>query len=107
MAPRKGSIPDFSGLVIEDAPAPPAISREPDPKQPASTPRRRQTPGKTGGVKENASSVLLYLNPAGHKALKLYAVEADVRVHDLLLEAVEDWARRKGIKESMRFNSKP
>jgi len=49
-----------------------------------------------------ADQVVLYLEPAGHKAMKQYALGADRKVHDLLLEAVEEWAAKRGIREQMR-----
>jgi len=47
---------------------------------------------------ENAAAPsALYLHPMGKKSLRLYAVERGVKVHDLLLEAVEAWATDKGL----------
>jgi hypothetical protein len=48
-------------------------------------------------IEEAADPSVLYLHPAGKKALRLYAVERGVKVHDLLLEAVEIWAASKGL----------
>lgn len=53
-------------------------------------------------MRDRADQVVLYLNPAGHKELKRFAIGADRRVHDLLLEAVEEWAAKRGIREQMR-----
>jgi len=56
-------------------------------------------------MRDAASPVVLYLHPAGHKALKRYALEQDGKVHDLLMQAVEDWAKRKGLREPMRVEA--
>lgn len=53
-------------------------------------------------MRDRADQVVLYLEPAGHKALKQYALGADRKVHDLLLEALEEWAAKRGIREQMR-----
>jgi len=53
-------------------------------------------------MRDRADQVVLYLNPPGHKELKRYALGADRKVHDLLLEAVEEWAAKRGILEQMR-----
>jgi hypothetical protein len=56
-------------------------------------------------LEEAADPSVLYLHPAGKKALRLYAVERDVKVHDLLLEAVETWAASKGLAGPWRVPS--
>jgi hypothetical protein len=53
-------------------------------------------------MRDLADQVVLYLNPAGHKELKRFAIGDDRKVHDLLLEAVEEWAVKRGIREQMR-----
>ena len=57
-------------------------------------------------LKQRSKPVMLYLHPAGHKALKLYSVEAGKPMHDLLLEAVEDWSRKHGITAPIRADSR-
>ncbi len=55
---------------------------------------------------ENAADPsVLYLHPMGKKSLRLYAVERGVKVHDLLLEAVEAWAADKGLAGPWRVPS--
>jgi len=56
-------------------------------------------------LEEAADPSVLYLHPAGKKALRLYAVERGVKVHDLLLEAVETWAASKGLAGPWRVPS--
>jgi len=45
---------------------------------------------------------MLYLHPDAAKALKRYALDQNVKVHDLLIEAVEVWFRAHGLKEQVR-----
>lgn len=82
------SPPAYPSLAV--APAPPAVMAPAE--QPAKPPRMR----------DRADQVVLYLNPPGHKELKRYALGADRKVHDLLLEAIEEWAARRGVHEQMR-----
>ena len=54
---------------------------------------------------------MLYLHPAAAKALQRYALDQSmpgrkVKVHDLLLEAVEDWFRRHGLREPVRAKTR-
>ena len=53
-------------------------------------------------MRDLADQVVLYLNPAGHKELKRFALGADRKVHDLLIEALEEWATKHGICERFR-----
>lgn len=53
-------------------------------------------------LKEASAHVMLYLHPAAAKTLKRYALEQDVKVHDLLIDAVENWFRAHGLKEPVR-----
>ena len=63
-----------------------------------------QSPGRSEGhtLKESSTHLMLYLNPSAAKALKRYALDQNVKVHDLLIEAVEDWFRAHGLKEQVR-----
>jgi hypothetical protein len=56
-------------------------------------------------LEQVADPSVLYLHPTGKKALRLYAVERGVKVHDLLLEAVETWAASKGLSGPWRVPS--
>ena len=56
-------------------------------------------------LEDAADPSVLYLHPVGKKALRLYAVEKGVKVHDLLLEAVEAWAAEKGLTGPWRVPS--
>jgi hypothetical protein len=88
------------------APAEPAIPQpvaEAGPKKAAAGPRGR--PPVSTLMRDASKPVVLYLHPAGHKALKRFALEADRKVHDLLIEAVEEWARKKALREPMRVSA--
>jgi len=87
----KKAPPSYPSLAVVPAAAS-APTAAPPADQPARSPRMR----------DRADQVVLYLEPAGHKALKQYALGADRKVHDLLLEAVEEWAAKHGIREQMR-----
>lgn len=71
---------------------------------PATMPSSERLPGKPEGrtLKESSAHLMLYLHPAAAKALKRYALDQNVKVHDLLIEAVEDWFRAHGLKERVR-----
>ena len=71
---------------------------------PAAVPLPKQPPGKSEGrtLKESSTHLMLYLNPPAAKALKRYALDQNVKVHDLLIEAVEDWFRTHVLKEQVR-----
>ena len=56
-------------------------------------------------LEDKADPSVLYLHPEGKKMLRLYAVEKGVKVHDLLLEAVEQWAAERGLRGPWRVPS--
>ncbi len=66
--------------------------------------RYRSYYNKTRGVplKKSSAQTVVYLNPAAARALKFQAIEQGVKVHDLLLEAVQEWMDQKGIREQAR-----
>ena len=63
--------------------------------------RRVERPGGRT-LKEASAQIMLYLHPDAAKALKRYALDQNVKVHDLLIEAVEVWFRAHGLKEQVR-----
>ena len=92
----------------KDVPSPVAIDASSTapaalPQLPGSSPRT----GKRRPMEEKADPTVLYLHPEGKMALKRYALDrgSKVRVHDLLLEAVEQWARSKGLDVPFRVPS--
>lgn len=83
----------------------PSASESPKPKRSkTSTATRSSTrpESRSGSLRDRTQQVLVYLNPAFHRALRIYAAEADKRVHDLILEALEDLAKKRGIRETPR-----
>lgn len=56
-------------------------------------------------LEDKSDPSVLYLHPSGKKALRLYAVEKGCKVHDLLLEAVEEWANARGLAGPWRVPS--
>jgi len=59
------------------------------------------------GLKDISAQLMLYIHPDAAKSLQRYALEQStlgqkVKVHDLLIEAVEDWFRRHGLRETVR-----
>ncbi len=91
-----------AALTVDSPPATkPATPQQPAPIDdgwPEQGRRRRP-------LEEAADPAVLYLHPTGKKALRLYAVERGVKVHDLLLEAVETWAASKGLAGPWRVPS--
>ena len=58
--------------------------------------------GKPRTLKEAASAVVLYLHPAAHKQIKQWCLDEGIRVHDFLIDAVEESMRSKGLRASVR-----
>ncbi len=74
---------------------------------PASMQREAARAGKpaTAKMRDEAAPVTLYLHKDARKALKRYALEQELKVHDLLLEAVEDWFRSHGLGQQVRVQA--
>ena len=53
-------------------------------------------------VRDTAKAYPVYLHPAAHKALKVYAAESGRKMHDLMVEAVEEWFAKHGISQPVR-----
>ena len=77
-----------------------AVSAGDSAPEPMPTARRRP-------MESKADPTILYLHPEGKYELKRYALARGpkVKVHDLLLEAVEEWAQRHGIAAPFRVPS--
>lgn len=97
LAPIENEIPRSSPSV--EVP-PPTTTNEARTSSPEAAPRLR---GRT--LKEASDPVMLYLHPDGAKALKRYALDQNTKVHSLLLEAVEDWFKRHGLREPVRVDT--
>jgi hypothetical protein len=81
--------PAGSAVTVETAPASQAVSA-----------RRRP-------MESRSDPTVLYLHPDGKYELKRYALALGpkVKVHDLIMEAVEEWASRHGITAPFRVPS--
>ena len=57
-------------------------------------------------LKQVAKTHLLYLHPAASKQLQRYAVDqsgdTEIKVHDLLIEAIQDWFDKHGLRGPIR-----
>lgn len=79
----------------------PATRPEPPPApQEALAGRRRP-------MESRSDPTVLYLHPDGKYELKRYALArgSKVKVHDLIMEAVEEWAERHGVAAPFRVPS--
>lgn len=85
-------LPTYQNVTLN----PPKAGAEPP------RPERRAARPAGGTLKEAASQLVLYISPAAAKALKLYAATNDAKVHDLLIEAVEGWFHKHGLREQVR-----
>jgi hypothetical protein len=58
-------------------------------------------------LRDVAARLMLYIHPSAAKTLQRYAVEqsghrAKVKVHDLAIEALEEWFQRHGLPGPVR-----
>src|SRR5919199_782555 len=88
---------------------PPSVEATPPPA-PSAVPTAEVAAGQNARrrpMESRADPTILYLHPDGKYELKRYALARGpkVKVHDLLLEAVEEWAERHGITAPMRVPS--
>lgn len=61
-------------------------------------------PAKALRLPQRSRATTIYLHPKGKQALKIYAATQgdSTKVHDLLIQALEEWARARGINEPFR-----
>jgi hypothetical protein len=90
--------PAAEAAAVETPPTAPAVA----PPSPPAGQGTRHRP-----MESKADPTILYLHPDGKYELKRYALARGpkVKVHDLLLEALEEWAERHGITAPMRVPS--
>jgi hypothetical protein len=76
------------------------------------SPEAIQAPGATSAgrrrpMESRSDPTVLYLHPDGKYELKRYALARGpkVKVHDLIMEAVEEWGERHGITAPFRVPS--
>lgn len=89
-----------ASLTVEQAPPAASVPARPTDASTPSQQGRGRRP-----LEDAADPSVVYLHPAGKKALRLYAVERGVKVHDLLLEAIEAWAAERGLPGPWRVPS--
>lgn len=53
-------------------------------------------------TRDRSTAMSIYVDPKAAKALRVYAAQHDLKIHDLLIEAVEDWFRGHDLKEPVR-----
>lgn len=96
----KKSVVSYAGLALgENSGRPEAVSAA---SEALSLPDSQSAKTARQTLKESSAHLMLYLHPAAAKALKRYALDQNVKVHDLLIEAVEDWFRVHGLQEQVR-----
>ena len=101
----------YSGMDLEPAEPPPSQTVETI--DPVAAPRRGRPPaGKT--LREASAPVMLYLHPAGLKALKRYALDQNTKVHSLLwkrsthgINFCKSFIQPRGAAWRARFASRP
>lgn len=81
--------------------------KEPEPLIVASEVPQNQDPGRRRPMETKSDPTIIYLHPDGKYELKRYALARGpkVKVHDLLIEAIEQWAERHGIAVPFRVPS--
>jgi hypothetical protein len=106
MSKRSGAPVSYAASLMVEPPQPavPAAPSSVAERSPVADPEVVQGRGRRP-LEDAADPSVLYLHPVGKKALRLYAVERGVKVHDLLLEAVEAWAAGKGLAGPWRVPS--
>src|SRR3712207_4356464 len=95
-----------STVKLTPPPADP-LPVEPMPSAPTAPPAVEGQGARRRPMESKADPTILYLHPDGKYELKRYALARGpkVKVHDLLLEAVEEWAERHGITAPFRVPS--
>lgn len=93
----KPPVGSYAALSLDAVPTPVAKA-ERKPRQPQAK-ALPPSPAKGG---EKAKPYVAYLNPAGHRALRLYALESGSSVQGIIIEALEAWAKSHGITEPMK-----
>src|SRR4051794_743080 len=100
-------------VTYDDDVALPAAPRSAGASSPAADHSTQETPEEKRGrrpILDRSAPTLVYLHPAGKHQLRQYAVTQGlkVKVHDLLLEALEEWGTKRGLTGPWRVTpSKP
>ena len=89
---RKAVLPP--DLDLDDVLATPGAAPRPSflheqQAEPAVAPPLSPAPASSGGLKERAAATTLYLMPADHRRLRKLAIDRDVSMQTLLLDAID------------------
>src|SRR4051812_9587831 len=89
-------------ILVQPAPAEPE-RRKPEPPESAED---------ADLLRDVAARLMLYIHPNAAKTLQRYAVEqsghrAKVKVHDLVIEALEEWFQQHGLPGPVRAKEPP
>ncbi len=93
---------------VREVPARPAQLLEPVARlEPPPASQEASAAGRRRPMESRSDPTVLYLHPDGKYELKRYALARGpkVKVHDLIMEAVEEWAQRHGIAAPFRVPS--
>ena len=93
--------------IIKEAKERSAHMLEPLAKQSTTLPTQEMPATRRRPMESRSDPTVLYLHPDGKYELKRYALArgSKVKVHDLIMEAVEEWAERHGIAAPFRVPS--
>jgi hypothetical protein len=86
--------------IVDDEPPKPAAPAEPPPASPIQT-------AESELLRDISHQTMLYLHVDGVRALDEYALAKStlhrkIKRHDVILEAIEEWATKRGIKVQFR-----
>lgn len=86
----KKATPDYSKFALVQPPPPPAPAPRPEPEDEKRLLRKR------------SKQFVTYVTAECHHAMKMYAVESGRFLHDLQIEAIEEWCQRHGLNVTVR-----
>ena len=80
---------------------------EPEPSVSEAEESTPEPGGRRRPMETKSDPTIVYLHPDGKYELKRYALArgSKVKVHDLLIEAIQEWAARKGLTGPFRVPS--
>ena len=86
----------YGALSLKPKPSEQPAAAEPAPAVSSEEVSRPKRP-----VETKADPTLVYMSPEAKLALKHFALARGpkVKVHDLLIEALEEWSERKGLRD--------
>lgn len=104
----------YAAMELGPSEPPPTPAEEPPPalgagegaQAPVSAVPAIQQRAESRTLKEVSAHIMTYIHPDAAKALKRYAVENNCKVHDICVEALENWFRAHGLREKVRAEPK-